>query len=63
MAFFFTRADNELQSVKEFKDKKIQLGPKGYATTKTVEEILKIYGITSKLVMANGGGFYELRQW
>ena len=52
---FLVRADSNIKKIEELYDKKLCLGPKGYALTESALTVLQVYGLTPEIIRKNGG--------
>ncbi|MBW1711650.1 MAG: TAXI family TRAP transporter solute-binding subunit [Deltaproteobacteria bacterium] len=52
---WIVRADSPIKKIEDLKDKKLCLGPKGYALTENALTTLKVYGLTPDTIRKNGG--------
>lgn len=52
---FLVRADSPIRKIEELYNKKLCLGPKGYALTEAALIVLQVYGLTPDIIRKNGG--------
>lgn len=52
---FLVRTDSNIRRIEELYNKKINLGPKGYALTEVAQTVLQVYGLTPETIRKNGG--------
>lgn len=51
----FIRADSNIKSILDLKDKRIQVGPKGYFGPRVTTAYLEAYGLTKEVIQNDGG--------
>jgi TRAP transporter TAXI family solute receptor len=52
---WIVRADSNIKSIEDLKDKKLCAGPKGYSLTEGALATLEAYGLTPEIIRKNGG--------
>lgn len=52
---WFVRADSNIKSIYDLKDKKLNAGPKGYALSEGALASLEAHGLTPEIIQASGG--------